>query len=112
MSYCCTKENNGYPDTDGDSISDSKDECPEEAGIERNNGCPKVEYDITDVSFGNNSSTVQKQYYSDYVISLIGHASKTGSPIYNMKLSKKRNRLLKITCAIRESVPTEYLQEV
>jgi OOP family OmpA-OmpF porin len=30
----------GCPDTDGDGIADKDDECPEEAGLPANNGCP------------------------------------------------------------------------
>uniref|UniRef100_UPI003519A875 OmpA family protein n=1 Tax=Xanthomarina gelatinilytica TaxID=1137281 RepID=UPI003519A875 len=38
-------EFNGCPDTDGDGIEDSKDECPNEAGLAEFNGCPDTDGD-------------------------------------------------------------------
>ena len=34
------RQYNGCPDTDGDGIIDSKDDCPQEAGLAAFNGCP------------------------------------------------------------------------
>lgn len=42
------KEFNGCPDTDGDGIEDAKDNCPEVAGITEFNGCPDTDGDGTE----------------------------------------------------------------
>jgi hypothetical protein len=45
MSHSCrSKENAGcpWPDTDGDSVLDKDDECPEVVGTVANKGCPEV----------------------------------------------------------------------
>ena len=35
----------GCPDSDGDGIEDSKDDCPNEAGLAEFNGCPDSDGD-------------------------------------------------------------------
>lgn len=37
---------NGCPDTDGDSIADKADDCPKVAGVASNNGCPEVTEEV------------------------------------------------------------------
>lgn len=47
-------QNSGCPkakDSDGDGIADEEDNCPEEAGIKANNGCPEQEVAIEKVDF-------------------------------------------------------------
>ena len=39
------KENNGCPDTDGDGVLDKNDNCPKEAGLRENGGCPDQDGD-------------------------------------------------------------------
>ncbi|HEX8704390.1 MAG TPA: OmpA family protein [Myxococcaceae bacterium] len=102
-------------DTDGDSLVDAQDSCPDEVGPVDNKGCP-VDYvpqvelqsnriKINDtVHFDYNQATIQKRSYEllDKVarilvahqeiiqVSIEGHTSSEGTAEYNRSLSQRR----------------------
>nr|WP_294898477.1 OmpA family protein [uncultured Pedobacter sp.] len=98
-------------DTDGDGISDSKDECPEVKGDASNNGCPiekmKV-YDYKNIQFEFNSSVLKTSSYAvlEKIAQQIknsgngkflvnGHSSAEGTAQRNMALSVDRANAVK-----------------
>lgn len=100
-------------DTDGDGIPDTKDQCPDKAGVAANNGCPEVievmpTFSYSNIQFEFNSSVIKTSYYEvlDQIardlkkyptvkLSLNGHASAEGSTNYNMSLSTDRANAVK-----------------
>ncbi|MEY3678490.1 MAG: hypothetical protein RI924_631, partial [Bacteroidota bacterium] len=113
-------------DTDKDGISDSKDKCPEVAGIAANNGCPEVKAPEPSFTYGNiqfefNSSVLKTNNYEilDQIarelkaypgvsILINGHASEEGSTERNMTLSLDRANAVK-TYLVNAGVKAENL---
>lgn len=99
-------------DTDGDGIPNLEDECPETAGIAKNNGCPKVETTKVKKALSQHAKTIlfktgsskvelQAQLALDEVIEIIklnpyaqfvveGHTDSVGGDVLNEKLSYSR----------------------
>ncbi len=97
------------PDSDGDSIRDSKDYCPETplgAHVDKN-GCPlimsldlKFDFDKATISDKESMDNIKKlstfmNKYSAYHANIIGHTDSDGSNKYNQKLSVHRAKVVK-----------------
>ncbi len=113
-------------DTDKDGIVDSKDKCPEVAGVAANNGCPEVKAPEPTFTYGNlqfefNSSVLKTSNYEilDQIarelkayptVSLLinGHASEEGTVERNMTLSLDRATAVK-TYLVNAGVKAENL---
>ncbi len=113
-------------DTDKDGIPDSKDKCPEVAGIAANNGCPEVKapeptFNYSNLQFEFNSSVLKTSNYEilDQIarelkaypnvrLMVNGHASEEGSVERNMTLSVDRATAVK-TYLVNAGVKAENL---
>lgn len=113
-------------DTDKDGIVDSKDKCPDVAGIAANDGCPEVKapepkFAYSNLQFEFNSSVLKTSNYEilDQIarelkayptvsISINGHASEEGTVERNMTLSLDRATAVK-TYLVNAGVKAENL---
>ncbi|MGW8121923.1 OmpA family protein [Roseivirga echinicomitans] len=106
-----------WPDTDGDGVLDKDDKCPTVAGPASNDGCPIVEdidavqdfiaLSAREIQFELNSSKLTAESFptldkvvevmkaGDFSIDLNGYADITGTPEYNLQLSKERAESVK-----------------
>lgn len=100
-------------DSDGDGISDSKDNCPNKAGTTVNNGCPEVyapapTFNYKNILFEFNSSVLkttsyltldeiakEMKKYPNMTFILNGHSSAEGTETRNMTLSIDRATAVK-----------------
>ncbi|MFM6975735.1 MAG: OmpA family protein [Sphingobacteriaceae bacterium] len=100
-------------DTDGDSVTDDKDNCPTVAGTAANNGCPEPvvvvpTFKYENLQFELNSSVLKTSYYAvlDVISSemrkypaltfeINGHASAEGTEERNKTLSVDRATAVK-----------------
>ncbi len=100
-------------DSDGDGVSDSKDNCPGKAGSADNNGCPEViapapTFNYQNILFEFNSAVLKTSSYSildeiakemkkypDMKFSLNGHSSAEGTETRNLTLSIDRATAVK-----------------
>lgn len=98
-------------DTDGDGISDAKDECPEVKGDAANAGCPKEVapvFNSKNIQFEFNSSVLKTSSYGvleviaqqmkkagEAKFALNGHSSAEGTEQRNMALSIDRANAVK-----------------
>ena len=110
-------DSTGCPkDTDGDGIPDYLDTCPDEAGVESNNGCPEVKEEVktvfkkalTGIQFETGKAIIKKKSYPilndivkimkenpSYKLSIVGHTDNVGKPKLNKKLSLNRANAVK-----------------
>jgi outer membrane protein OmpA-like peptidoglycan-associated protein len=98
-------------DTDGDGIIDRLDNCPDEKGTAKNNGCPEViekAFNYKNIQFEFNSSVLKTSSYAALeevaqemkkhpkaTFQLNGHSSAEGSENRNMMLSVDRANAVK-----------------
>ncbi len=100
-------------DADGDGVSDSKDNCPDKAGVAGNNGCPEVAaptptFNYSNILFEFNSAVLKTSSYAtldriaremkkypDMKFNLTGHSSAEGTETRNMTLSVDRATAVK-----------------
>lgn len=100
-------------DSDGDGITDSKDNCPNKAGVADNNGCPEVTapaptFNYKNILFEFNSAVLktssyptldeiarEMKKYPDMKFDLNGHSSAEGTETRNMTLSIDRATAVK-----------------
>ena len=99
------------PDRDQDGVNDETDKCPDQPGPVSNGGCPvlktamikRAELVAANVMFQVNSSKLTKNSYPgihelsdslkanpDLDLVIEGYTDNTGSPSYNLELSKER----------------------
>lgn len=111
-------------DTDGDGITDSKDNCPNKAGTASNDGCPETiaaepAFNYKNILFEFNSSVLktssypvldeiarEMKKYPSMRFNLNGHSSAEGSETRNMTLSIDRATAVKsylVSAGIRSS---------
>ncbi|MEO8515895.1 MAG: OmpA family protein, partial [Flavobacterium sp.] len=104
------------PDTDGDSVLDKDDKCPDVKGTVANNGCPEVSEDVIKrlndyaktILFNSAKATFQQQTYpvlqsivailKEYPssnFSIEGHTDSDGKDAANQKLSEDRAAAVK-----------------
>ena len=101
------------PDSDGDGITDSKDNCPNKAGSAGNSGCPEVAavvptFNYNNILFEFNSAVLKTSSYAtldeiaremkkypDMKFNLNGHSSAEGTEARNMTLSIDRATAVK-----------------
>lgn len=101
------------PDSDGDGIVDSKDNCPNKPGTAENNGCPETPapepaFNYKNILFEFNSSVLktssypilddiarEMKKYPEMKFDLNGHSSSEGSEARNMTLSVDRATAVK-----------------
>lgn len=100
-------------DTDGDGVVDSKDRCPNVAGLTTNQGCPEVKKEVKDklafaakaVQFETSKSLLKEESFSilddiveimrqypSYSLGISGHTDNVGDDNENFKLSTERAR--------------------
>jgi len=97
------------PDTDGDTVHDSKDYCPETplgASVDKN-GCPLVMnldllFDFDNATISDKESLLNVKKLSDFMkehpvyhANIVGHTDNEGSEEYNQKLSIRRAEVVK-----------------
>jgi len=102
---------NGCPDSDGDGVIDSLDECPDSAGKSSNKGCPEPTDEIIKklndlartIYFETNSRKLSSsikfkidevfgllEKYPNYKVIVEGHTDNSAKAEYNMQLSIDR----------------------
>jgi len=111
-------------DTDGDGVADDQDDCPQEKGLAKNNGCPEIiekAFVYQNIQFEFNSSVLKTSSYAfledltqqikkhpEATFYLNGHSSSEGTDLRNMMLSADRANAVK-AYLVNNGIPNSKL---